>query len=138
MLSEPDVMTGLQSILARLAPARFIVRERKNLGGSVLKKLVDLEIRLNVETRRPVIAVEVTDVNTTQLVNEACRLYFDTCPIKLLVLGNQNAPLHGKMQCETLLARLYGQDDIENTPARVVAFADHAATEKALTDLLFL
>ena len=85
-----------------------------------------------------VIAVEVANVNTTQLVCETCRLYFDTCPLKILVLGDRNVPRDGKEQCELLLARLYGQDRIETTPARVVWFHDDAASAQALTELLLL
>jgi hypothetical protein len=138
MLSEPEVMEVLQSIVNRLAPDRFEVRERKNLGSSVLRKPADLEIRQNSGTRRPLIAVEIADLNTTQLVGAVVRLFFDTCAIKLLIVGNQNASLHGTAQCEQLFARLYGQDDIQNAPARVAAFTDHASIEKALNDLLFL
>jgi hypothetical protein len=136
--SEPDVMAGLQSILDRLAPGRFLSVYRKNSGRSMIGKPVDLEIRLNVGITRPLIAVEVANVNTTQLVGETCRLYYDICPIKLLVLGDRNVPPNGKQQCEVLLARLYGQDDIHNTPARVVKFSDDAAIEKALAELLLL
>jgi hypothetical protein len=82
--------------------------------------------------------VEVANVNTTQLVGETSRLYFDTCPIKLLVLGNRNVPPNSKNQCELALARLYGQDFIENTPARVVWYFDDADIAMALTQLLFL
>ena len=131
-------METLQSMLDRLAPARFQVRERKNLGTSVLGKPADLEIRQTAGTRSPLMAVEITDLNTTQLVGAVVRLYYDTCPIKLLIVGNQNTPLRGTAQCEKLFARQYGQDDIQNTPARVAAFTDHAAIEKALTDLRFL
>lgn len=136
--SECDVMAGLQSILDRLAPGRFLSAERKNSGKSMIGKPVDLEIRLTVGVHRALIAVEVANVNTTQLVGETCRLYYDTCPTKLLVLGDRNIPRDGRKQCEKLLARLYGQDDIENTPARIVDFSDDTAIEKALADLLFL
>lgn len=137
--SEPDVKDGLQTILDRLAPGRFISTFRKASGGSMIGKPVDLEIRASkVGAQRALVAVEVANVNTTQLVGETCRLYYDTCPAKLLVLGDRNVPPNGKTQCEVLLRRLYGQDSIENTPARVVIFSDDMAIEKALADLLLL
>jgi hypothetical protein len=137
--SEADVRAGLQLMLDRLVPGRFLTTERKTLGRSMIGKPVDLEIRLNIGTRpRPLIAVEVANVNTTQLVGETCRLYYDICPLKLLVLGDRNISPNGQTQCEVLLARLYGQDDIEHTPARVVSYADDAAVERALSDLLLI
>lgn len=134
--SENDVQAGLQTILDHLAPGRFWCTTRKNSGGSMIRKPVDLEIRL--KDGAAVIAVEVANVNTTQLVGETCRLYYDSCPLKILVLGDRNVPRDGKEQCELLLARLYGQDRIENTPARVVWFHDDAAIAHALTELLLL
>ena len=134
--SENDVQAGLQTILDRLAPGRFWCTSRKNSGASMIRKPVDLEIRS--KGGPAVIAVEVANVNTTQLVGETCRLYFDTCFLKILVLGDRNVPRDGKEQCELLLARLYGQDRIENTPARVVWFHDDAAAAQALAELLLL
>jgi hypothetical protein len=96
------------------------------------------EIRLNGATPRSLIAVEVANVNTTQLVGETCRLYYDACSLKLLVLGDRNVPPNGLKQCQMLLARLYGQDRIEDTPARVVSYSDDGAVEKALRELLYL
>lgn len=136
--NETDVQQGLQEILDRLAPGRFDVRVRKNSGGSMIGKPVDLEIRLKEGPPRVATAVEVANVNTTQLVGETCRLYYDTCPRKLLVLGDRNVPSNGKEQCETLLARLYGQDSIKNTPARVVWWDDDAGITEALSELLLL
>lgn len=119
--SETDVRDGLQQILDAIAPGRFWCATRKNAGSSIIGKPVDLEIREKDQagSGRALVAVEVANVNTTQLVGEASRLYFDTCPIKLLVLGDRNVPPNSKNQCELVLTRLYGQDYIENTPARV-------------------
>ena len=136
--SEFDIREGLQKILDRLADGRFSCRERKASGQSAIGKPVDLEIYFNVEPRRVAIAVEVANVNTTQLVGESCRLYYDSCPLKLLVLGDRNVPSSGKEQCESLLARLYGQDDIHNTPARVAWYNDDEGLELAIKELLLL
>jgi hypothetical protein len=104
----------------------------------MIGKPVDFEVRFKHGMRRTIMAVEVANVNTTQLVGETCRLYYDTCPTKLLILRDRNIPPNGKSQCEVLLRRLYGQDAIEHTLARVELFSDDAAIEKALTDLLLL
>lgn len=66
--SEDDILEGLQLMLDRLAPERFVCRFRKALGGSMIGKPVDLEIRFKQGTQRTIIAVEVANVNTTQLV----------------------------------------------------------------------
>ena len=137
--SESDVQQGLQEILDRLAPGRFACVTRKTLGWSVIGKPVDLEIRArSASTDRALVAVEVANVNTTQLVGEATRLYLDNCPIKLLVLGDRNAPPNSAKQCELVLARFYGQDYIEHTPARVVWYFDDERIAKALCDLMFI
>jgi hypothetical protein len=136
--SETDVQDGLQVFLDELAPGRFWCTTRKNTGGSMIGKPVDLEIRQRGEHGKAVVAVEVANVNTTQLVGEACRLYYDTCPNKLLVLGDRNVPRDGQQQCEVLLARMYGQDDIKHTPARVVWYSDDDAIREGLGDLLLL
>jgi len=138
--SETDVREGLQAILDDLVPGQFLCRTRKNEGRSVIGKPVDIEIRMRGASGfdRVVVAVEVANVNTTQLVGETCRLYYDTCPTKLLVLGDRNIPPGGKEQCEVLLARLYGQNDIMDTPARVVTYADDSGTAAALRDLLMI
>ena len=104
----------------------------------MINKPVDLQIVTNQEPLRVVIAVEVANVNTTQLVGETCRLYYDCCPQKLLVLGDRNIRPNGKTQCELLLARLYGQSSIQDTPARVVSYDDDSDTKRALKELLFL
>ena len=137
--SEADVQQGLQELLDGLAPGRFICTTRKTSGSSVIGKPVDLEIRSRSETiKHALMAVEVANVNTTQLVGEAARLYFDNCPIKLLVLGDRNAPPNSAKQCELVLARLYGQDHIEYTPARVVWYFDDERINRALCELMFI
>ena len=73
--NEVDVRTGLQEMLDRLAPGRFRCVERKTAGRSVIGKPVDLQIITNQESPQVAIAVEVANVNTTQLVGETCRLY---------------------------------------------------------------
>jgi len=93
---------------------------------------------LTAEPKRVAVAVEVANVNTTQLVGETCRLYFDSCPLKLLILGDRNVPQSGKKQCEQLFAKLYGQENINNTPARVEWYHDDKAIESALRELLLL
>lgn len=78
-------------------------------------------------------------MNSTQLVGEVCRLYYDALPFKVLVLGPRNVPADGKAQCEALLCRLYGQQEISGTPARVMTLAEtDLEREKALKDLLWL
>ena len=135
--SEADVKTGIQQILEQIAPGRFICTDRKNLrGGSAVGKPVDLQISFSSDLNKAAAAIEVANVNTTQLVGETCRLYYDSCPLKLLILGDRNVPPDGKKQCEKLLAKLYGQDDIRNTPARVALFGEDEIIKLALTATL--
>jgi hypothetical protein len=137
--SEPDVKQGLQQTLERLAPARFICTDRKTLRGkSAIGKPVDLQVSFAHDLSKAVIAVEVANVNTTQLVGETCRLYYDCCPLKLMILGDRNVPKDGKNQCEHLIAKLYGQDDIRNTPARVAMYDEEQLIEEALRELLLI
>lgn len=137
--SEPDIIHGIQAILDSIAPQRFICAERKNLRGkSAIGKPVDLQISHADDLNKAVLAIEVANVNTTQLVGETCRLYYDSCPLKLLILGDRNVPPQGKEQCEKLLAKLFGQDDIRSTPARVARFDEDAVIEGALRDLLLI
>ena len=139
--SEKDVKQGIQKLLDNIAPGRFVCVDRKFYGESVIGKPVDFEIRTKGTEGTPervVIAVEVANVNTTQLVGEACRLYYDSCPLKLLVLGDRHVPRNGVEMCKHLLARLYGQDSIENTPARVVSYDNDDDLQSALRDLLLL
>ena len=51
-----------------------------------------LKISMAGDLNKAVVAIEVVNVNTTQLVGEMCRLYFDSCPLKLLILGDRNVP----------------------------------------------
>jgi hypothetical protein len=136
--SEQDVRQGIQKLLDNLAPGRFRCVERKSSGESVIGKPVDLEIRSIGTTPRAVLAVEVANVNTTQLVGEICRLYYDSCPLKILVLGDRNVPRNGVDICKRLLARLYGQEKIEHTPARVVNYDDDDNLRQVLKELLLL
>ncbi len=132
-------MQGIQAMLETIAPGHFICTERKNLAGkSAIGKPADLQISLAGDLGRVAVAVEVANVNTTQLVGETCRLYYDSCPLKLLILGDRNVPTDGKKQCEKLLAKLYGQDNIRSTPARVAKFDEDAVIEAALRDLLLV
>ena len=136
--NEGDVRQGIEELLNNLAPGRFRCVERKSDGESVINKPADLEIDSTGATSRALIAIEVANVNTTQLVGEVCRLYYDSCPLKLLVLGERNVPQKGVELCSRLLARLYGQEKIENTPARVVCYNDSAGLRRALLELLLL
>ena len=136
--NESDVRAGLQKVLNRIAPGRFGCRERKSSGESVIGKPVDLEIYHSADPERVSVVVEVANVNTTQLVGETCRLYYDACPLKLLILGDRNVPSNGKEQCESLLSKLYGQDHIKNTPARVLWYYDDKAIASALKELLLI
>jgi len=97
-----------------------------------------LKISMAGDLNKAVVAIEVANVNTTQLVGETCRLYFDSCPLKLLILGDRNVPAEGKKQCENLLAKMFGQDDIRSTPARVARFDEDSVIEAALRDLLLI
>jgi hypothetical protein len=136
--SERDVQVGIQSILDRIAPERFFCTERKANGLSAINKPVDLHVVSSSNRGKALLAIEVANVNTTQLVGETCRLFYDTCPLKLLVLGDRNVPTDGKAECEKLLAKLYGQDEIQDTPARVVWYHEAGLTEAALKALLLI
>jgi hypothetical protein len=137
--SELDVKQGIQQTLETLSRGRFICTDRKALRGkSAIGKPVDLQISFADDLSKAAIAVEVANVNTTQLVGETCRLHYDCCPLKLMILGDRNVPKDGKKQCEQLFAKLYGQDDIRNTPARVAMFDEDELIEAALRDLLLV
>jgi hypothetical protein len=82
---------------------------RSLAGESVIGKPVDLEIATVEHRPRVAVAIEVANVNRTQLVGEASRLFFNHCPRKLLVLGDRNVP---------------PGNSIENTPARVASYSD--------------
>ena len=67
--SERDVKEGIQEILERLTPGRFISTERKTQRGrSAIGKPVDLQISFANDPNTAVVAIEVANVNTTQLV----------------------------------------------------------------------
>jgi len=136
---ELDVRQGIQQILDKIAPRRFICTERKALyGKSAIAKPVDLQVAWAATPSKALVAVEVANVNTTQLVGETCRLYYDACPLKFLILGDRNVPTDGKKQCEKLLAKLYGQDDIRSTPARVASFDEDEVIASGLRELLLI
>ena len=79
--SELDVNQGIQEILDRIAPGRFVCTERKNFRGkSSIAKPVDLQVSWRADLNKAIVAVEVANVNTTQLVGETCRLYYDGVP----------------------------------------------------------
>jgi len=136
--SESDVRKGIQQILDKIAKGRFSCVERKTKGKSSINKPVDLQICKSSNLSMVVVAIEVANVNTTQLVGETCRLYYDSCPMKLLILGDRNVPKDGKAQCEKLLARLYGQEDIYRTPTRVALYNEDDVIEAALKELLLI
>ena len=126
-------------MLDRIAPGRFVCTERKSFRGkSSISKPVDLQVSWASDPSKAIVAIEVANVNTTQLVGETCRLYYDSCPLKLLILGDRNVPSDGRQQCEKLLARLYGQDDIRCTPARVAWSSEDEVIETALRELLLV
>ena len=52
---------------------------------------------------RLILAIEVANVNATLLVGEVCRLYFDCCPIKLMILGDRNLPRELRPNASTSL-----------------------------------
>lgn len=130
-------MKLLQQILDEIEPGIYSCTERKLASGSsVLRKPVDLHVGFTAGPK-PIVAVEVANVNTTQLVGEVARLYFDTLPIKLLVLHAEgNVGHNGKDQCERLLCRFYGQDEIAHTPARAVWDDKAGEIRTALRELL--
>ena len=136
--SETDVRIGLQKILDGISPGRFGCKERKTSGESAIGKPVDLEIYFIEQHQRVVVCVEVANVNTTQLVGETCRLYYDTCYLKLLILGDRNVPPSGREQSEHLLSKLYGQDEIRNTPARVAWYYQDDYIATVLKELLLI
>jgi len=118
-LIESKIMGILNQVLDEDPNGSYVCKERKSNGSSVLRKPVDFHISNRSGVH--IVGVEVANVNTTQLVGEVARLYFDTLPLKLLVLHAEgNVRPNGKSQCEKLFCRLYGQDEIGHTPARVV------------------
>lgn len=115
----------------------FGCRERKTRKGrSSIDKPADLEVYFIDNPDRVAVAVEIANVNTTQLVGEVTRLYCDCCPVKLLILYRKNATKGVKKQCEKLFCVQYGQEDIRDTPARVQWSDKEDQIEKSLRELL--
>jgi len=125
-LDEKKIKKKIQAVLDTISPGEFVCEERKNRGKSAINKPVDLQISLRSQPDNALICIEVADVNSTQLVNEATRLFFDCCYRKILILGTNNVPqTTGKNICEDVLKRFYGQDDIKFTPARVILYNEN-------------
>jgi len=137
-LDESKVQDKITEILSEIEGREFGCRERKSTGHSTIKKPVDLEVYFKDNSDRVAIAVEVADVNTTQLVGEVSRLYFDSCPLKLLILGHDNTQRNSKEQCENQFNKFYAQDDIQDTPVRVVWWDDDDQIRVSLKELLLL
>ena len=139
MLTETEelIRNKINTILDSLSHGKYACQERKDTSDSVIGKPVDLQVKRKKDNS-VVLAVEVATVNTTQLVNEACRLYFDKCPRKLLIIEHRHGPKNAVEQCAGLLSRLYGQDSINDTPARVAWFDDNESIQLCLEELLLL
>jgi len=137
-LDESKVQDKITELLSEIDGGKFGCRERKSTGRSTIKKPVDLEVYFKDNSHRVAIAVEVADVNTTQLVGEVSRLYFDSCPLKLLILGHHNTQRNSKEQCENQFNKFYAQDDIQDTPVRVVWWDDNDQIRVSLKELLLL
>jgi hypothetical protein len=136
---EGNVAETLQGLLDEIDADTYICTKRKRTGSSVIHKPVDLHIAIKAHQKQ-IVAVEVANVNVTQLVGEVSRLYFDTLPLKLVVLHpkkvKSNVPPQGKPQCEALFCCFYGQRDVTHTPARVVWDNKPDEIRQALRDLL--
>lgn len=133
---EAKIQKCIQEILETIGPGgEFDCKERKTrYGSSSIKKPVDLHI---LRKGQKIIAIEVAGVNSTQLVGEATRLFFDHLPLKLLVLVQKKyVPRYAKELCELVLSALYHQPDISKTPARVVWGNDSHGLKQSLQDLL--
>ena len=126
----------ITDILSRIENGGFGCRVRKSKGRSSINKPADLEVYFIGDPARVVVAVEVANVNTTQLVGEVTRLYCDCCPAKLLILFPDHNIKGVKEQCEKLFGVLYGQEDIRHTPARVNWYEEDDQIEKSLKELL--
>ncbi|MCD6232693.1 hypothetical protein J7K28_08815 [Candidatus Aerophobetes bacterium] len=127
-LNENIIQKLIQEVLDTVARNEFECSVRKNNSSSVIKKPVDLHI-IHKATKKVIIYIEVTDVNSTQLVNEACRLYFDTCFRKILIIGTENAPKNSYELCVEIFKRLYGQNKIDDTPVRILIYDLNNNTE---------
>lgn len=135
--SEEQAQKSITDILSRIEDGEFGCRERKTTkGGSSIDKPADLEVYFIDDSDRVAVAVEIANVNTTQLVGEVTRLYCDCCPAKLLILFRDNATKGVKKQCEKLFWLLYGQEDIRHTPARVEWYNEEDQIENSLKELL--
>lgn len=126
----------ITGILSRIENGGFDCRERKSNGRSSIDKPADLEVYFIDDSDRVAVAVEIANVNTTQLVGEVTRLYCDCCAAKLLILFRDNTTKGVKKQCEKLFCLLYGQEDIRHTPARVEWYDEDDQIEKSLSELL--
>jgi len=136
--NETKVCEQLNAILEEMAKGKFICKERKGKGISSIDKPADLGI---YRVKRPdlcLIAIEVAAVNTTQLTGEVLRLFYDSCPRKLLVLIGKQPGKKGKYLCEKIFYLLYGQEKILRTPARVVRYTNEKDTKRCLKSLLLL
>lgn len=135
--TEELAQKSITDILSRIEKGKLGCRERKSTGGrSSINKPADLEVYFIGDPDRVAVAVEVANVNTTQLVGEVTRLYCDCCPAKLLILKLKNATKCVKKQCEKLFCVLYGQEDIRHTPARVEWYNEEDQIENSLKELL--
>ncbi len=134
--TEELAQKSITDILSRIENGGFGCRERKSKGRSSINKPADLEVYFIGDPGRVAVAVEVANVNTTQLVGEVTRLYCDCCPAKLLILFHDNATKGVKKQCEKLFCVLYGQEDIRHTPARVEWYNEEDQIENSLEELL--
>lgn len=135
--SEEQAQNSITDILPRIEDGKFGCRERKTTkGGSSIDKPADLEVYFISDPDRVAVAVEVANVNTTQLVGEVTRLYCDCCAAKLLIVYLKNTTKGAKKQCEKLFCVLYGQEDIRHTPARVEWSDKKDQIEKSLRELL--
>ncbi|HAB53697.1 MAG: hypothetical protein A2315_08840 [Ignavibacteria bacterium RIFOXYB2_FULL_35_12] len=132
---EKRSQKGIQKVLKKIENGTFICKSRQAVGSSAIGKPVDLQIS-NKSTKRNLVAVEISNVNTTQLVGEATRLYFDSIPLKLLVLHRGNTPKNGKETSEKILCALYGQKQIQDTPSRVTWYNDKKSLDAVLRELL--
>jgi hypothetical protein len=136
--NETHVCNRLSAILDEIAPDTFICKERKGRGRSSINKPADLGIYKVKSRKICLIAVEVAAVNTTQLTGEVLRLFYDSCPRKLLVLIGKHPGNKGITLCERIFCLLFGQDNITRTPARVVRYSNKKAIKKYLRSLLLI
>jgi len=127
--NETYVCNQLNTILNEIAASTFICKERKGKGKSSIDKPADLGIYKVKASKKCLIAVEVAAVNTTQLTGEVLRLFYDSCPRKLLVLIGKHPGKKGKQLSERIFCLLFGQEKITRTPARVVRHSNKIATK---------